>query len=1060
MPDRGLAPVTSDHEARRRALDPAASFLVQAPAGSGKTELLIQRFLALLARVDQPEAIVAITFTRKAAAEMRDRVLTALDRAARGEEGESASDRLTLSLAQPALAVAAARGWDIRTNPSRLRIQTIDSLCVSLVKRMPWLSRLGAVPEIVEDAGDLYREAARATIQMLGEEGAAADAIARLALHVDNDIRRLQMLLEQQLPRRDQYLRHIGVNPDPAAVRAQLEADLARLAAEATARLRAAFPKSAEARLAGLMAFARKTGPAPLTTFEQWRGAADLLLTTNGNWRKTVNVSQGFPPGARLQKSQFQEMMSDLQNRDDLLEELNEFRRLPPARFTDAQWQVLEALLTVLPMAAAQLKLVFATHGAVDFVEVGEAARLALGEADEPTDLALSAGDRIEHLLVDEVQDTSITQIELFERLIASWEPGGGRTLFLVGDPMQSIYKFRDAEVGLFLRIRQQGLAGHAVEPLRLTSNFRSRPEIVEWVNGVFSRLFPPREDVAAGAVCYSGSEAVREPAGGPRVRVHALAGADAATEAELVADLAEEQRDGHTAILLRARQHGTAIVAELRRRGIRYRAVDLDSLGERSAVRDLLALTRGLLHPGDRTAWLSILRAPWCGLTLAELLKASQGALISPLEAGDARFRDAIRGGLRSIRRVPLRQCVEETWRALGGPACLPDEAAHSDAARFFDLLDELDRGGEPESLRLLEERVAKLYAQPDPLAGDSLQIMTIHKAKGLEFDSVILPGLSLSAASDPKPLLRWAELPLDKGTGLVLAPVEASEDEAEDPIYAYLQHLDRRRQRHESVRLLYVAATRAREWLHLAGNVEVENGAVKPPRRDTFLHALWPAVEHEFTAAARERRAAQFALGFRPPRPLRRLPDGWRVPEPPEPLRWRPAEADEPVTYDWTGATLRHVGTVVHAALHRGAWTADWIRRALEGRGVPPAELEGAVATAQRALDNMLADERGRWILARREEEANEFDASLVEDGVVRRCVIDRTFVEDGIRWVIDYKTGSLEGGGVEQFLDNEVERYRGQMERYRRLFEEMEGRPVRLGLYFPLLRGWREW
>src|SRR5512146_49625 len=147
---------------RRRALDPARSFIVQAPAGSGKTELLIQRYLGLLAHVDHPEEIVAVTFTRKAAGEMRERVLGALADAQSGAVPATEHEELTLELASAALRRDTRAGWRIADHPARLRIQTVDALCAALTRQMPVLSRFGSQPESMEDAGELYLEAARA----------------------------------------------------------------------------------------------------------------------------------------------------------------------------------------------------------------------------------------------------------------------------------------------------------------------------------------------------------------------------------------------------------------------------------------------------------------------------------------------------------------------------------------------------------------------------------------------------------------------------------------------------------------------------------------------------------------------------------------------------------------------------------------------------------------------------------------------------------------------------------------------------------------------------------
>ena len=142
----------------------------------------------------------------------------------------------------------------------------------------------------------------------------------------------------------------------------------------------------------------------------------------------------------------------------------------------DAQWDVLRALLRTLKLAVAQLQMVFRAERVIDFMELGIAAREALGQIDNPTEVAYRMDSRIEHLLVDEFQDTSRAQFELLEQLTGGWQPGDGRTLFLVGDPMQSIYRFRQAEVGLFGEVERKGIGDLRLEPLQLRLNRRSRP--------------------------------------------------------------------------------------------------------------------------------------------------------------------------------------------------------------------------------------------------------------------------------------------------------------------------------------------------------------------------------------------------------------------------------------------------------------------------------------------------------------------------------------------------------------------------------------------------------
>ena len=181
------------------------------------------------------------------------------------------------------------------------------------------------------------------------------------------------------------------------------------------------------------------------------RKSADLLLTKGGDLRKRVDraSSQGT----------LRTVVCKPAERRRSLECLSRFRNLPAPQFTEPQWQAVQAAVSVLTLAVGELQLVFRERGRVDFAELAIRASSALGQVDAPEDLALALGQSIQHLLVDEFQDTSATQFELIEKLTAGWEPGDGRTLFLVGDPMQSIYRFRQADVSLFLKAREKASA-------------------------------------------------------------------------------------------------------------------------------------------------------------------------------------------------------------------------------------------------------------------------------------------------------------------------------------------------------------------------------------------------------------------------------------------------------------------------------------------------------------------------------------------------------------------------------------------------------------------------
>ena len=285
-------------------------------------------------------------------------------------------------------------------------------------------------------------------------------------------------------------------------------------------------------------------------------------------------------------------------------------------------------------------------------------------------------------------------------------------------------------------------------------------------------------------------------------------------------------------------------------------------------------------------------------------------------------------------------------------------------------------------------------------------------------------------------------------------------------------------------------MAATRARKRLHLVALLQVEHAgsgqvAVRRPSGSALLVKLWPALQADFertTIAALASLASATAPASPDPMryPLRRLALDWKPPALPPSLPWRPLQREEQardtaVEFSWASETARHVGTVVHLFLHRmaedglDAWDGRRVdamdavvRLALKQQGVPSLELEPALARVRQALKSVLDDPRGRWILSREHRNArSEYRLTGAVDGGFVNVSLDRTFVDkDGVRWIVDYKIGAHGGAEPDSFLDREVDRYRTQLERYAALLARIESRPTRLGLYFPLLRGWREW
>ncbi len=1108
----------TDAGERRRALEPAGSFIVQAPAGSGKTEILIQRVLALLGTVRRPEEILAITFTRKAAAEMRGRLLRALE-AGETPEPQKPHEKMTWQLARRALAADRRFGWDLRDNPARLQVQTIDGFCAALTRRMPWLSRFGAQATVSENATPLYRAAADRVLAQAEADGEGGATVRTLLAHLDNRLDLLGDLLAAMLARRDQWLRHLAGAPgeDPRAV---LEDALRSLVEETLSRACSAVPPSLQEDLIALGAFAaanlsadgqeneitRLADPAPFPgsaaeDLSRWRGIAGLLLTGGGTLRKAVDKRCGFPAHKsepfRSMKERMVQILTLLEQDKEIVPLLSAIRGLPETSYSKEQWEVVQALIAVLLRGVGELWLVFREEGATDFVEIALAANQALGQPQAPTDLLLHLDSRINHILVDEFQDTSYGQYLLLEKLTAGWTEGDGRTLFVVGDPMQSIYRFREAEVGLYLRARRQGIGEVRLTPLTLRANFRSQAGLVQWVGTAFAGAFPAVEDPACGAVAFSPSEAVHPHLPGDAVTITPFAERDDAGEAEKVVALVRQAQNDHpegtTAVLVRSRGHLARILRAFKGAGLSFRAQEIDRLQDRSITRDLWALTRALLHPADRVAWLAVLRAPWCGLLLADLHALCLGAAdrTAPELLHDSRRLERLsEDGRRRVERVvrvletarerrgriDLRRLVEGTWLALGGPACV-QEGEIDDAEIVFSLLEEIDCGGELTPLESFADALSSLYAAPDTRAGEALQVMTVHKSKGLEFDTVILPGLGRPPRPKDKALLRWVEHP---DHGLLLAPIPPRDGRTRDAIYEAVGRLEKEKESLEVTRLFYVAATRAKKRLHLLGHVPPRSS---DPAPGSLLEKLWPTLNERFRDPGGEENGPDDEKDTFPPTPIRRLPAGWTLPSFPHLLREKPRAAVRPSSAeDSEGTKLlyspetdegRCVGTVVHWLLERmardglEAWhesrlnaERDAIAHRLGRLGIPRHRLAATLKKVVRAATHGLTSERGRWILAPHRGASCELALSGVVNGALVHAVVDRTFIDEkGVRWVVDYKTSEPDDD-LESFLTREVDQYREQLLSYVELFRLLEPqRLIRAALYFPLVDGWRE-
>ncbi len=1100
-----------DQPQRQQALIISQSFIVQAPAGSGKTELLTQRLLTALTQVEQPENILAITFTNKAANEMRNRIVEALH-LAQVEQPEDTHKQQTWRLAQQVFAHSQQQQWDLLNNPNRLRIQTIDSLCASLIKQMPMQSHIGSAADITTEADELYEKTVDIVLSQLEEDLPWADPIATLLKHLDNDLSSVKTLLMDMLRFRDQWLPHVLAARNNQDLRQHCEAALHDIVISALQHAHDLFSPARANTFIPLLRFAADNLrgstsslsfcldivdlPAiDLTAIEQWQAIAQLLLTKEFEWRKRLDKNIGFPTDAdnkadkqryKEYKTQMQQFLLDLNTDEALRLALEEIISLPPVNYSENQWQILQALLNLLPILAAQLHLVFQQSGTIDFIELNQRALQALGTDQQPTDLALHLDYKIQHILVDEFQDTSISQFRLLERLTAGWQPDDGRSLFVVGDPMQSIYRFRAAEVGLFLRARQQGIGQLQLIPLQLRCNFRSQRYLVEWVNDAFQHIMPKQEDIEQGAVSYNASTAIHPPEARSlyfyQHNQHEKIPQPAYEQDTIVEIIQQQDSHASIAILVKARSQLFEIIPALQAAGLRYQAVEIQTLAHLPYIQDLTNLTYALSYPAHRLAWLSILRAPWCGIELRDLFILAGTSTHTTIwknitdttihaqlsQTGKQRlqhFINALAPILSQRDRFSLHDWVYSAWLRLAGPATLQKPNMLENCHAFFKLLDQLS------TIEKLAERLEKLYAKPDTDNQSMIQIMTIHKAKGLEFDCVILPNLNQRPPAEDNKLLLWHERPraTDDAIDLLLAPIKAHQDD-EDAIYNYLKLQHRNKATLELDRLFYVAVTRAKKELHLLATVKINPDEPEKfqPHKDSLLNRLWSPYANRFI----DKLAKTHTQLLEKPT-LQRLTSDYQLPSVFKNLLsatllapFNPLSKAKNIAI-WQDPTARIIGIVIHYILEQlshlpfQAWPfyleKNWAPHLLH-QGLQYAQLSFALQQIQLFQRSILNSDKAQWILNFQHELAQ------TEWGLqtcTQSYIIDRTFVAEGQRWIIDYKTSiPAPRQALNDFLTTERKQYLQQLQQYGEVVKHIDSRPIKYGLYFVLIDAWVEW
>ena len=1049
----------NDQKQRDQSLNISDSFIVQAPAGSGKTELITQRYLKLLGTADVPENILVMTFTNRAVDELKHRIISSLNRA-RLHPPEEPHKRKTFDLASKVLEQSNLKEWDLLNHPSRIKIITIDSLSSLIVSRYPSIDQLIPPQTMINtyEYEQIYQEAAENTLLLI-EENEYQASISSVLLYLDNHVDRFYRLIVQMLSKREQWLPKLYIKG--ALDISLLEVLAQELIVEYLETLRNAaseilgksFFNLLEINTRDDISKINKLPGATIEDLEDWQTISELLLTkSTGSWRKKIDANIGFPAELKEEKMVFKEILVGLDSEDEFKKILNNLANLPSAYFPESTSKEINDIAQVLKLSVAELKMIFKEKGLQDFSEVGMQAINALDSREEVSDIALLLDYQIKHLLIDEFQDTSYSQLSLIEKLVDGWQKGDGKSIFFVGDPMQSIYKFRESQVGIFLEIMKSGIGSLKINSLTLNSNFRSNKSIVEKNNKIFSQIFPNQDNLLLGAIHYSESNSASQVEQDDAVTFYPFSADQDFEEAEMVVKIIKNSISNNPnheiAVLVRSRSHLKAITLLLQDSSINFEALKTEPLRSNLFTRDLLSLTRALLSLADRLAWLSLLRAPWCGLKLEDLLafgESTDKTIFSQL-IDDGIVQDLSEDG--AVRSRHLFLATEEAIYSEGKFSFVErfsyslsqlcneielNEQEKSIRSQFLSLLNHCELN-QSLDIKTIELMVKDLYA---PSQHASVKLMTIHQAKGLEFDTVIIPGLGKKGKSDTLPLMQIQEF---SNKNILLAPIKSSYEDSESKTYLYLQYLQKQQTHFELMRVLYVAMSRAKHKIHLLGGISKTGKAVSGSLLSFLSNYFQKSIDDipiqdstvpvETSLPKFQRNKVLSALTNRG------INDAMQ-------------SKNMPSNIDLIYQSA--LGSIVHYFLEHNLFepSIESIEARFREFGLPPKLIQSYSKTASLLLLNTRRDKDFEWLFKYR----NSTEVEAEYSNSSRTVIIDRLFVEDDTLWIIDFKTASLnEGESMSSFIERQKLSHQKQIKTYQEVLEDFFKLPSKVALYCP--------
>jgi len=1113
-----------DTEARELALDITQSHHVEAPAGSGKTMLLVARFIKLLSCVRHPHEILALTFTNKAAGEMKTRIGAVLQKAHSGLPPSSDLEGHLLKSAKKALKHHEAHRF-LLLSPEGLQVTTFHGFCYALIKRAPL--EAGVPPQSVvideEEQGPVLDESIRnmiSAVVSMPEGTHERTAFENRLLRLNNRLPALVDEIRDLVKRRDLFsdlVEALGVSPNLDEFRAVLTRRIGGVVEGFLKEASEAFgPTSLCQDWDAFQRHLKEKGSPNADTLPEhlpgaawsdlsaWKAMGEVLTTKDGRPRQqTGPATGGFYKG--FAKGPWGKPVRDLPVSVTRL--LCDLKNLPGQDVSLIDIDALADLIILVARAITTYETKCRQQHVLDFAGLEQAALRTLAE-DSPSDLQLFLDHRIQQLLVDEFQDTSRSQWTLIQRLCAGWTSGDGRTLFLVGDPKQSVYAFRKAEVRLFLEARKgipvsgQGLL--PVTKIKLEANFRSQPMLVRWTNQLFGRTVMADPKSAFDEVPFQPSTAHpqlpnQDTPQDPPVSLNIFfkdssvsspAEAEAQWLARAVRNVVERSPGTSIGVLLFTRNRLPLYLNAARKVGLAVRVKEGLKVAEQTEVMHLYQMATALCRPHDDLAWASLVRSPWAWVNSPLLLKiASMPApawsqKLKPIakeypEIG--RILDALDVGRRRVGRDPLAAVVRDVWMALDGPERVAARFGPEGVANcrlFLEVLESIDTGIPEETLLRLDLALETLYAPEAPDAtGAPVDLMTVHAAKGLEFDVVFLPFLDwppLAVSQPPPYLLERSSEP--EGLPLIAMGPDRRLGEPE-PGYPVLKRLANGRRIGEARRLLYVGITRARRELFLSGVARHNKRGLSARKESPLSWILTDTTDQDEklistflnpTGSVVAREESQQMQPLPAPAPFEPQPLPYLIEAPSELVDASMYEQDtgksesEPTAYAVVRGTITH--RLIETLWREGALPeTERIATAVAAEGISPDMAKAAAQEIQDEVKACLKEPFFQWLLDRkcRNGESEFAIEAIKREGTIQTGILDFVRQDKDLWWIVDFKTSRPTARqGAAEFVKGEVEHYRPQLKAYQTMLAKANGvdtAKIRIGLYFTSIQQW---